>query len=409
MSVPDRCAGTSPRRPRRRASALAVAIPAAVAVVAVLLAACGGSGGASSAQLRQPNSVTVYSSLPMHGTSGAVGNDVVSGIELALTEAHGRAGRFRVIYGSEQRLDDGSGAAAGWDPSRAAANARRAAADADAVYYIGELEPIASAISMPILKLAGIPQVSLGSLVPGDPVEAAAQLMALRSKGCTKVAVGYDEAQAALAAGIKATAANYGVEIVSETLLRPGLQSEYSFPVSVHQSGADCVVLAGSVAVDHKVLITTRIHQLLPKAWIIGSAGMCTRAWTNAGYGGVLSPVDSFLMCTRPLPIARYPGGAAFIKAFEHANGGVAPGPYALFGYTAMQLGLQAIVNAGREGDDRAAVRSALFSVDHPTALGTFAVEPGGSKSTLSSYGLYRVGHDYDPVYAQTLTPLTGQ
>ena len=308
MSVPVRCAGTSPRRPRRRASALAVAIPAAVAVVAVLLAACGGSGGASSAQLRQPNSVTVYSSLPMHGTSGAVGNDVVSGIELALTEAHGRAGRFRVIYGSEQRLDDGSGAAAGWDPSRAAANARRAAADADAVYYIGELEPIASAISMPILKLAGIPQVSLGSLVPGDPVEAAAQLMALRSKGCTKVAVGYDEAQAALAAGIKATAANYGVEIVSETLLRPGLQSEYSFPVSVHQSGADCVVLAGSVAVDHKVLITTRIHQLLPKAWIIGSAGMCTRAWTNAGYGGVLSPVDSFLMCTRPLPIARYPG-----------------------------------------------------------------------------------------------------
>ena len=269
------------------AAATAVVVVMAV-VVAVLVAACGGSGDASSAgaRLRQPDSVAIYSSLPMHGPAAAAGNAAARGIELALAQAGRRAGRFRVTYGQQQRLDDGSESARGWDPARTAANARRAASDPSAVYYIGELDPIASSISMPILKLADIPQVSLGSFVPGDAVEATAQLTALKEKGCTKVAVGYDRAEANLAAQIKAAAAGNGIEIVSETLLRPGLQSEYSFPVSVHQSGADCVVLAGSVAADHKVVITTRIHQLLPSAWIIGSAGMCTRAWTNAGYGG---------------------------------------------------------------------------------------------------------------------------
>src|SRR5690349_14637381 len=60
-----------------------------------------------------------------------------------------------------------------WDPSTVEANAKRAAADPDAIAYIGELDEGASAISVPVTNDAGILQVSpfdgLTSLTRDEP------------------------------------------------------------------------------------------------------------------------------------------------------------------------------------------------------------------------------------------------
>jgi branched-chain amino acid transport system substrate-binding protein len=127
------------------------------------LSACGGSSGAGGTAAAADTSSTtggrvvdIYSSLPMRGPSASEAAALVNGIQLALDQAGGRAGPFTVHY---TPLDDSLGHT-GWDANATAADARKAAADPRAVYYIGEFDDAASEVSMPIVNQAGIAQVS---------------------------------------------------------------------------------------------------------------------------------------------------------------------------------------------------------------------------------------------------------
>ena len=84
---------------------------------------------------------------------------MVQGIELALKQAGNKAGNITVKYES---LDDSTAQAGTWTPEATSANARKVAQDDKAVAYIGEFNSGASAISMPILNEAGVPQISPG-------------------------------------------------------------------------------------------------------------------------------------------------------------------------------------------------------------------------------------------------------
>src|SRR6185437_6450274 len=110
--------------------------------------ASGGGGG---------NTVDIYSSLPLQGATTAQTDPLVNGIKLALSQAGGKAGSFTVNY---QSLDDSTAQAGEWDPTQTAADAKKAASDPKAVYYIGEFNSGASEVSIPILNQAGTPQVS---------------------------------------------------------------------------------------------------------------------------------------------------------------------------------------------------------------------------------------------------------
>ncbi len=147
----------------------------AVVSSAVALAACGSSssssktaGTSSGSGSSGSNVVDIYSSLPLQGSSNAQTIPLVNGIKLALSEAGGKAGQFTVNY---QSLDDSTASAGEWDPTQTAANARKAAADPKAVYYIGEFNSGASEVSIPILNQAGIPQVSPANTYVGPDGE----------------------------------------------------------------------------------------------------------------------------------------------------------------------------------------------------------------------------------------------
>src|SRR5438105_4865653 len=71
-------------------------------------ASSGGSAGSSGG-----SAVDIYSSLPLQGSSSAQTQPMVKGIQLALSEAGGKAGQFTVTY---QSLDDSTAAAGKWDP-----------------------------------------------------------------------------------------------------------------------------------------------------------------------------------------------------------------------------------------------------------------------------------------------------
>ena len=114
----------------------------------------GGGGGGEAA-----SSVTVYSSLPLQGASRPQTTAMVNGIKLALEQVGGKAGDITVKY---QSLDDSTAQAGSWTPEAVSANARKAAQDDTTAVYIGEFNSGGSAVSIPILNEAGVPQICPG-------------------------------------------------------------------------------------------------------------------------------------------------------------------------------------------------------------------------------------------------------
>ncbi|HEY2317579.1 MAG TPA: branched-chain amino acid ABC transporter substrate-binding protein [Solirubrobacteraceae bacterium] len=397
--------------------------------------AAGGGGSSSSASGGGGgNSVDIYSSLPLQGASTAQTDPMVNGIKLALSEANNKAGSFTVNY---QSLDDSTAAAGKWDPGQTAANARKVAADPKAVYYIGEFNSGASEVSIPILNQGGVPMVSPANtyvglttnlpgsapgepqkyyptgkrnylrIVPIDSIQAAADLIAMKQAGCTKVAVANDKEAygQGLATLLGLEKGFYGVTITSDTGIDPTSPNFRSYASTIQGQGADCFFFAGIVS-NGAVQITKDVHAALPKAKIFGGDGVCTDSYTAQSKGGVPAAIDPLMQCTvATQDLAAYPGGKDFLKAYKAKYGNANPDPYAIYGYEVMKLGLQTIAKLGSKGNDKAAVLSALFATtSRNSVLGTYGFDKNGD-TTLKSYGLYKVGSDGEPVFLKTITP----
>ena len=421
--------------------ALSKALAGCLAVLSVAaLSACGGtsnnssgSGAAGGSTAPAGKVVDIYSSLPMRGPAAVEASAMYNGIRLALAQSGDKAGPFSVQY---TPLDDSTGES-GWDASETAANARKAAADPRAVYYIGEFDDEASEVSMPILNEAGIAQVSPANtyvglttnepgsapgepnrysptgtrtylrIVPIDSVQAAADLLAMREAGCTKVAIASDGESygTSLARLIELQKAYYGVDIVSFSPINPDGQNYRSYAKTLKSLHANCFLLAGVVS-KGDVQVTKDVHLALPTAKIFGPQDMCTPAWTNPKDGGVPASVDPLIECTQVTQsVTAYPGGKAFLAAYKAHYPGSDPSPYAILGYEAMRLGLTAIAGLGDNGDSKSAVLSALFATaGRHSVLGTYSFDKTGD-TTLRSIGLYKVGPTGDPTFFKTITP----
>ncbi|MGZ4176881.1 MAG: branched-chain amino acid ABC transporter substrate-binding protein [Solirubrobacteraceae bacterium] len=414
----------------------------------LLLAACGSSNSSSSSSSAAAgggssssasgggggNTVDIYSSLPLQGASTAQTDPMVNGIKLALSQAGNKAGSFTVNY---QSLDDSTAAAGKWDPGQTAANARKVAADTKAVYYIGEFNSGASEISIPILNQAGIPMVSPANtyvglttnlpgsapgepqkyyptgkrnylrIVPIDSIQAAADLIAMKQAGCTKVAVANDKEAygAGLATLLGLEKGFYGVTITSNTGIDPTSPNFRSYASTIQGQGADCFFFSGIVS-NGAVQITKDVHAALPKAKIFGPDGVCTSSYTSQKAGGVPAAIGPLMQCTvATQDLAAYPGGKDFLAAYKAKYGSANPDPYAIYGYEVMKLGLETIAKLGSKGSDKSAVLSALFSTtNRSSVLGTYGFDKNGD-TTLKSYGLYKVAANGDPVFFKTITP----
>ena len=408
---------------------------AALALVALAAAACSsGSSTSSTPSSSSGGTVDFYSSLPMQGASSAQTIPLVNGIKLALSQANNKAGQWTVKY---TVLDDSTAAAGKWDPGQTAADARQVASDPKAVYYMGEFNSGASEVSIPILNQAGIPQVSPANtyvglttnlpgsapgepekyyptgkrtylrIVPIDSIQAAADLMAMKQAGCTKVAVANDKEAygGGLATLLGLEKGFYGVTITSNTGIDPTAPNFRAYASTIKGQGADCFFFAGIVS-NGAVQITKDVHSAIPTAKIFGGDGVCTDSYTSATKGGVPAALYPLLECTVATQnLAAYPGGQQFLSAYKAKYGGAEPDPYAIYGYEVMKLGLDTVKSLGAKGDNKADVLKALFATTaRSSVLGTYGFDKNGD-TTLKSYGLYKVGSGGDPVFFQTLTP----
>jgi branched-chain amino acid transport system substrate-binding protein len=128
------------------------AVQRTLAIVAATALAAAGCGRPA-----DPALVKIVSSLPRTGSAKQQSDTIVRGIRMAIEEAGGRAGPFRVEY---LDLDDATAAAGQWTSEAEAANARRALQDPDVCAYIGTFNSGAAKVSMPILNLGDLLMVS---------------------------------------------------------------------------------------------------------------------------------------------------------------------------------------------------------------------------------------------------------
>jgi branched-chain amino acid transport system substrate-binding protein len=422
---------------------LGKAVTGCVLVGSVIgIVACGSSSSNSSSSASSGSSgssssgktVDFYSSLPLQGASTAQTTPMVNGMKLALQQAGNKAGQWTVKYTS---LDDSTAAAAKWDPGQTAADARKAASDPKAVYYMGEFNSGASEVSIPILNQAGLPMVSPANtyvglttnqpgsapgepqkyyptgtrtylrIVPIDSIQAASDLLAMKQAGCTKVAVANDKEAygQGLATLLGLEKASYGVNIVSDTGIDPTSPNFRSYASTIKGQGADCFFFAGIVS-NGAVQITKDVHAALPTAKVFGGDGVCTDSYTSAKKGGVPASLYPLLQCTvATQKLSAYPGGKDFLAAYSKAYGTSSPDPYAIYGYEVMKLGLDTVAKLGAQGNSKSAVLKALFATtNRNSVLGTYGFNKDGD-TTLKSYGLYKVDSSGEPVFFKTLTP----
>ncbi len=350
------------------------------------------------------DTLKIYTSLPLRGPSSAKAQAAANGIRLALEQADGRTSRFAIEHVS---LDDSG--PDGWNPDATAENARKAAADASAIGYIGELDWAATARSIPILNEAKVPQLSLGDpngVVPGanDPPapmnlrvlpetarEGAAIAALARENGHASAYILNDRGAygAPLSRDVEAAAAAAGVAVAGNDAIDPLAANFRSIAAKIKSSGAGCLIFCGTVA-NNAVQLFKDVTAASPELPLLGGSGLADARFVSTRAGGVPAAVASRLMLALPgiPPEAFPPAGREFATAYEAAFGDANPDRYALYGYEAMRLLLDAIESGGK---DRSAVAKRLLTAgERISVLGAYSIDDQGNVD-LTPHGVYRV------------------
>jgi branched-chain amino acid transport system substrate-binding protein len=398
-------------------------------IAAFGVAACGGDksssgGGGGSASTTSGGggaggTVNVYSSLPLQGASRPQTTAMVQGIRLALKQAGNKAGNISVKYES---LDDSTAQAGTWTPEATSANARKVAQDDKSVAYIGEFNSGASAISMPILNEAGVPQMSPANtavglttnepgadkgepdkyyptgqrhylrIVPKDTIQGAALATIMKEDGCTNAAMANDKEVygAGLSRNIASSLEANGVKLAFNEGIDPKASNFRSLAGRAKGEGADCFVFSGITA-NGAVQIYKDFAAALPDAKLYGPDGVAESGFSDPKEGGIPASVAKRVKVTVATlnPESYPPEGQQFFKQFASEYGENNPDPYAIYGYEAMRLTLDAIERAGSTKKED--VLKALFDTkDRESVLGTYSIDENGD-TTLTDYGVYTI------------------
>ncbi len=400
-----------------------------------LIAICAGAASGCSDSYKPVSgdrgTLTIYSSLPLQGDAQPQSEDIVRALEMALDDTNGEAAGYEIRYVS---LDDSSALLGAPDPELIETNARRAAADPSTIAYIGEFNSSATVVSLPILNEAGILQVSpsntlvgltrsngaptgepgifyptgertFGRVVPADHVQAGAVVSYLQVQNCSNVFIISDGEPfygQAIASQVERYAEDQGLEALDNTAIDLTAKNFARLGHDMRVAGADCMFFGGRTQ-NRAVDLTLDVAATNPAIRMFFPDGCAELAFTEH----VPADIESRVFITNPtLDPAGYPEmGQAFFENFR-AEHGTDPEPYAIYGYEAMSVVLDAIERASDDAaptaEGRQAVIAAFFNTrDRQSVLGTYDIDPYGD-TTLTSYGGYVV-EDGRVVYHQRI------
>ncbi len=404
------------------------------------ITACGDDdddgGGDSGGSAAEGETLTIYSSLPLQGTSKEQSEAVIDGEQLALKEAGNKVGKFKLKYVS---LDDSTAQNPGTaDEAQTAQNARKAVQDKSTIFYLGEFNSGGTKVSLPILNKAGIPQISPSNtyvglttdkpgsepgepdkyypagtktyarVVPADDIQGAALATTMKEDGCKTIHIFNDKTTygAGLARNIELSAKEIGLTVEGNDGTEKTAPNYRSLAAKVK---ADCFVGSG-VTGENYVQVFKDVAAAAPDAKLYGPDGVAEEAFTNPKKGGIPADVGArtkITVATLGLEEFKKRGNAdaeKFFTDFEAEYGKANPDPYAIYGYETMALALATLEAAGDKANDRKAVAEQLVgnTKGRNSVLGTYDIDENGD-TTLTDYGLYTIGKDGTPSFTKVI------
>jgi branched-chain amino acid transport system substrate-binding protein len=393
-----------------------------VAVLGIGVAACGSDSPDTKtpANTSTTKAVTIYSSYPLQGAGRAQSEAAVNGAKLALEQAGGKAGNIRVTY---KPLDDATAQAANWTPEQTSANARTAAGDKSTAVYLGEFNSGASAVSIPILNEAGIAQISPSNtavglttnepgatpgepdkyyptgqrnyvrIVPKDTIQGAALATLMKEDGCTKIELLNDKEVygAGLARNIESSAKAQGMTVSANDAIDKNAANYRSLAQKAKAAADDCMVFAGITA-NNAAQVFKDFAAALPNAKLYGPDGVAdtTFASTKDGLPADVAARTKVTIATLS-PDQYPPQGQEFFKSYTQKYGEANPDPYAIYGYEAMELALDAIKRS-KTGEKADVVKALFATKNRNSVLGNYSIDANGDTS-LTDYGVYSIAN----------------
>jgi len=374
-------------------------------VFGILAAALGllpGAAGAAAPVPQEGGTIKIVSSLPRTGSAKAQTDTIVNGIVMALDEAGRKVGNFKIEY---EDLDDATATAGQWTQEKEAANADQAIKDADVMVYIGTYNSGAAKISIPKLNRANLLMISPANtwpgltkpgkgdpgepdvyrpsgkinyirVVPADDLQGPLQAEWVKKVGVKKVFI-LDDREVygkGVADLFRARAEEIGLKVLGQEGIDAQAQEFKPLMTKVKATEPDLVYFggttqtkAGQVAKD-MIAVGLKCKLLVPDGCFeeafISSAGaenLNGRAYIT--FGG--------------LPPEKLKGkGAEFVANYQKKHGKM-PEAYAVYGYEAGNVALDAIRRAGKK--DRDAIRAAALGIrNFEGALGKWSFDKNG-------------------------------
>jgi branched-chain amino acid transport system substrate-binding protein len=382
------------------------------------LAACGGDdeGDGGGGTTAEGTTLTIFSSLPLQGASREQNLAIMNGFRLALEEIDYKVGKYRLKY---VPMDDSSAQNPGTaDPQQTAQNARRAVRDKSTIFYMGEFNSGGTKVSLPILNKSGIPQISPGNtyvglttdepgsepgepdkyyptgkrtyarVVPRDRIQGLALVSVMKEDGCKTVTLWDDKTTygAGLARNVEQSGKDAGLTIENRQGTDRNAPNYRSIASKIN---SDCFVWAG-VTGENGVQVYKDAAAAKADLKLYGPDGVTEEAFSNPKEGGIPADIARRTKLTvATLGTKELPNAAPILDKYKQKYKVESVDPYAIYGYEAMSLALDALTRAKDKANDRKAVVEALFNTkDKDSVLGTYSIDENGD-TTLTDYGLY--------------------
>jgi len=386
---------------------------------------CKNKKGTSSTEIH------VYSSLPRQGTNTEQTNTLVEQIKNILDGQ--KIGAYTIKYFD---LDDSSAANNGdWDGTVEQANANKAAADPDAMVYIGTYNSGAAKLSIPILNQACLVMISPANTYPGltkavegvtapgepglyypagyrnyarpiatDDIQGAAGAEWAKTQGKTKAYV-LDDTQvygAGLAKAWALHANKIGLTVVSPNKTSEGFDAkatDYSaLAQKIKASGAD-IIYIGSITGQNTGKLWKDLRAAMPDITIMSGDGVFEKSWyEGAGAAGN----STYLTFGGIGPDQLTGAGKEWFDKYKTDHAGNQPATYTAYGNAAATAALAALQKAATN-DRWEVLKNAMATKDLPTVLGTLTLDANGDAIGGSISG-YQVETSWPPAFKLILS-----
>lgn len=392
------------------ASLLAVA-------VGVGLTGCGGEkkngNGDPKLPPGDPAVIKIVSSLPRTGSAKAQTDAIVNGIRMALEEAGNKVGEFAIKY---EDLDDATAAAGQWTAERETANAEQAVKDPDTMIYIGPYNSGAAKQSVPVLNAGGVLMISpavtgpgftkpgLGDrgepevyqkngknftrIVPADDLQGSLGAIWAKRLGVKKVVVLDDNETygKGIATIFKETCKELGIKVIGPQESIDTNKANFRELVSgIAAKEKPDLIYFGGTSQTKGPNLAKEIATQLPGVAMMVPDGCYEQTFIQQTGADTFKNLKCYVTFGGVAPDKATGKGKEFVDKYK-AKFKTMPEGYAMYGYEAGKVALEAIKKAGKK--DRKAILNACFAIkDFDGTLGKWSFDANGDTTSRTMSG----------------------